>query len=182
ADAAGDPVGAARRDGQRLSDHRPRQRAARRPGAAASRRAERAAADRDADLHQSGPHGGRGDPGGDGVLLAGPRRALLPGAQRARSAAGAGAVLRVRRRGDRDEHPGRSDLSAARPPGGPMTTTENGTTKQQAEQVPVAVRPRALAWRRRRATVARFSRQYRTHRAGLFGLGALLLFALLALT
>lgn len=27
-----------------------------------------------------------------------------------------------------------------------MTTTENGTTKQQAEQVPVAVRPRALAW------------------------------------
>ncbi len=115
ADAAGDPVGAAGRDGQRLSDHRPRQGPARRPRPAASRGAERAAADRDADLHQSGPHGGRGDPGGDGVLLAGPRRAVLPGAERARSAAGAGAVPRVRRRGDRDEHRGRSDLSAARP-------------------------------------------------------------------
>ncbi|GAA0665995.1 ABC transporter permease [Streptomyces thermocarboxydovorans] len=63
-----------------------------------------------------------------------------------------------------------------------MTTTENGTTKERAEQVSVAVRPRALAWRRRRASAARFWRQYRTHRAGLFGLGALLLFALLALT
>ncbi|MCX4622722.1 MULTISPECIES: ABC transporter permease [Streptomyces] len=44
------------------------------------------------------------------------------------------------------------------------------------------VRSRSLARRRRRDSAARFWRQYRTHRAGLFGLGALLLFALPALT
>lgn len=48
------------------------------------------------------------------------------------------------------------------------------------EKVP-AVRPRAMAWQRRRASAARFWRQYRTHRAGLFGLATLALFALLAL-
>ncbi len=58
-------------------------------------------------------------------------------------------------------------------------TTGNGMTKEQG---PHAVRSRSLAWRRRRESAARFWRQYRTHRAGLFGLGALLLFALLALT
>ncbi|MBT3166177.1 ABC transporter permease [Streptomyces sp. Vc74B-19] len=42
--------------------------------------------------------------------------------------------------------------------------------------------PRAMAWQRRRASAARFWRQYRTHRAGLFGLGVLTLFVLLALT
>ncbi|MEU6812583.1 ABC transporter permease [Streptomyces sp. NPDC046831] len=42
--------------------------------------------------------------------------------------------------------------------------------------------PRALTWQRRRASVARFWRQYRTHRPGLFGLAALLLAALVALT
>ncbi|MEV7020031.1 ABC transporter permease [Streptomyces sp. NPDC093991] len=54
-------------------------------------------------------------------------------------------------------------------------TTENGTTKEQRV---LTARPRALARRRRRDSAARFWRQYRTHRAGLFGLGALLLFAL----
>ena len=43
------------------------------------------------------------------------------------------------------------------------------------------VRPRALVWRRRRASAARFWRRYRAHRAGLLGLATLALFALLAL-
>ncbi|MEU2773787.1 ABC transporter permease [Streptomyces sp. NPDC007162] len=46
----------------------------------------------------------------------------------------------------------------------------------------VAVGRRALVWRRRRASVVRFVREYRTHRAGLAGLAALVLFALVALT
>ncbi|MDF3302658.1 ABC transporter permease [Streptomyces tropicalis] len=45
-----------------------------------------------------------------------------------------------------------------------------------------ATGPRTLARQRRRASVARFWRQYRTHRAGLFGLAALVLCALAALT
>ncbi|MFV0133327.1 ABC transporter permease [Streptomyces sp. HMX87] len=44
-----------------------------------------------------------------------------------------------------------------------------------------AVSPRALARRRRRASAARFWRQYRTHRTGVFGLAVLTLFALAAL-
>ncbi|MCT7355933.1 ABC transporter permease [Streptomyces sp. 15-116A] len=61
-------------------------------------------------------------------------------------------------------------------------TTENGTTTpDQRKAVAVTVRPRALARQRRRRSAARFWREYRTHRAGVFGLGALLLFALLAL-
>ncbi|WP_420783430.1 ABC transporter permease [Streptomyces sp. LPB2020-019-1HS] len=42
--------------------------------------------------------------------------------------------------------------------------------------------PRALAWQRRRASVARFWAEYRGHRAGVVGLVALVLFALVALT
>ncbi|MFF2850527.1 ABC transporter permease [Streptomyces sp. NPDC058001] len=42
--------------------------------------------------------------------------------------------------------------------------------------------PRALAWQRRRHSVARFWQQYRTHRSGLIGLAALVAFALIALT
>ncbi|MFE4410645.1 ABC transporter permease [Streptomyces sp. NPDC056821] len=42
--------------------------------------------------------------------------------------------------------------------------------------------PSALARQRRRASVVRFWRQYRTHRAGLVGLAALVLCALVALT
>ncbi|TLS40242.1 ABC transporter permease [Streptomyces montanus] len=42
--------------------------------------------------------------------------------------------------------------------------------------------PRALARQRRRRSAARFWKQYRTHRAGLFGLAALALFGLIALT
>ncbi|WP_413759171.1 ABC transporter permease [Streptomyces sp. MMBL 11-3] len=48
--------------------------------------------------------------------------------------------------------------------------------------VPAEAGPRALARRRRRASAARFWARYRTHRSGLFGLGALALFALVALT
>ncbi|MDV5148726.1 ABC transporter permease [Streptomyces sp. SBC-4] len=40
----------------------------------------------------------------------------------------------------------------------------------------------SLVWQRRRASVARFWKQYRTHRAGLYGLAGLALIALLALT
>ncbi|MFE1262810.1 ABC transporter permease [Streptomyces albogriseolus] len=58
-------------------------------------------------------------------------------------------------------------------------TTGTGMTKEQGAS---PVRSGSLAWRRRRDSAARFWRQYRTHRAGLFGLGALLLFALPALT
>ncbi|GAA3054218.1 ABC transporter permease [Streptomyces glomeratus] len=42
--------------------------------------------------------------------------------------------------------------------------------------------PRALAWQRRRHSVARFWKQYRTRRAGLLGLATLVLFALVAVT
>ncbi|MFI6337367.1 ABC transporter permease [Streptomyces sp. NPDC050535] len=59
-------------------------------------------------------------------------------------------------------------------------TTESTAAEQAA---PVSVKsPRALARQRRRASVARFWKQYRTHRAGVLGLGALGLFALIALT
>ncbi|GAB2972713.1 ABC transporter permease [Streptomyces pseudoechinosporeus] len=47
---------------------------------------------------------------------------------------------------------------------------------------PATKSPRALARQRRRHSAARFWKQYRTHRAGLFGLAALVLFALIALT
>ncbi|MET8898546.1 ABC transporter permease [Streptomyces albogriseolus] len=58
-------------------------------------------------------------------------------------------------------------------------TTENGMPKEQGT---LGIPSCSLAGRRRRDAAARFWRQYRTHRAGLFGLAALLLFALLALT
>lgn len=48
------------------------------------------------------------------------------------------------------------------------------------EKMPAA-RPRGLAWQRRRASAARFWRQYRAHRAGVLGLATLVLFVLLAL-
>ncbi len=59
-----------------------------------------------------------------------------------------------------------------------MTTEKEGPGTERAAAVS---RPRALARRRRRASAVRFWRQYRGHRAGVFGLAALLLFALLAL-
>ncbi|MFI8933858.1 ABC transporter permease [Streptomyces sp. NPDC053474] len=43
-----------------------------------------------------------------------------------------------------------------------------------------APHPRALAWARRRHSAARFWREYRTHRAGLFGLAVLVLISLAA--
>jgi peptide/nickel transport system permease protein len=46
----------------------------------------------------------------------------------------------------------------------------------------VKVPPRRLAWQRRRQSAARFWQSYRAHGAGLLGLGALVLFALVALT
>ncbi|MDC0772850.1 ABC transporter permease [Streptomyces sp. HD] len=57
-------------------------------------------------------------------------------------------------------------------------TTETKSTAGEAR----AAGPRALARQRRRQSVVRFWKQYRTHRAGLVGLIALALFALLALT
>ncbi|GAA4070137.1 ABC transporter permease [Streptomyces shaanxiensis] len=57
-------------------------------------------------------------------------------------------------------------------------TTETGKDDAGAR----TAGPRALARQRRRQSVVRFWKQYRTHRAGLVGLIALALFALLALT
>ncbi|MFG2556640.1 ABC transporter permease [Streptomyces sp. NPDC048581] len=57
-------------------------------------------------------------------------------------------------------------------------TTETGKDDAGAR----AAGPRALARQRRRQSVVRFWKQYRTHRAGLVGLIALAVFALLALT
>lgn len=62
---------------------------------------------------------------------------------------------------------------------GPMTT--ESTAAEQA--VPAdAKSSRTLARQRRRNSAVRFWRQYRTHRAGVLGLAALTLFALIALT
>ncbi len=63
-----------------------------------------------------------------------------------------------------------------------MTTDTTTSTAPTGPQAPVPQSPRALAWRRRRHSAARFWRQYRAHRAGLVGLIALVLFAVLALT
>lgn len=62
---------------------------------------------------------------------------------------------------------------------GPMTTE---STAAETAAPATAKGPRALAWQRRRHSAARFWKQYRTHRAGVFGLAALGLFALIALT
>ncbi|MFF4350969.1 ABC transporter permease [Streptomyces sp. NPDC001530] len=59
-------------------------------------------------------------------------------------------------------------------------TTESTTAEKAAPAT--AKSPRALAWQRRRHSAARFWKRYRTHRAGVFGLAALTLFALIALT
>lgn len=69
-----------------------------------------------------------------------------------------------------------------------MTTTESDgpmTTESTAAEQTVtagAKSPRTLARQRRRNSAVRFWRQYRTHRAGVLGLAALTLFALIALT
>ncbi|MEU7584565.1 ABC transporter permease [Streptomyces sp. NPDC041068] len=56
-------------------------------------------------------------------------------------------------------------------------TTESAPTTPAA----TAKSARSLAWTRRRHSAARFWREYRTHRAGLFGLAALVLIALAAI-
>lgn len=58
--------------------------------------------------------------------------------------------------------------------------TTEATPQDQAQAAKTS--PRALARQRRRHSAARFWKQYRSHRAGLFGLTALVLFALIALT
>ncbi|MCX4979268.1 ABC transporter permease [Streptomyces sp. NBC_00620] len=64
-----------------------------------------------------------------------------------------------------------------------MTTTEsNGPVPTEAAPQVATASPRTLARQRRRASAARFWKQYRTHRAGVLGLAALGLFALVALT
>lgn len=69
-----------------------------------------------------------------------------------------------------------------------MTTTESDgpmTTESTAAEQAVtadAKSSRTLARQRRRNSAVRFWRQYRTHRAGVLGLAALTLFALIALT
>ncbi|MET7703431.1 ABC transporter permease [Streptomyces sp. NPDC005485] len=66
-----------------------------------------------------------------------------------------------------------------------MTTESTATEPTDVDKAPAptaARSPRALAWQRRRHSAARFWKQYRTHHAGVFGLAALALFALIALT
>ncbi|MGQ4384364.1 ABC transporter permease [Streptomyces sp. SAS_270] len=66
-----------------------------------------------------------------------------------------------------------------------MTTESTATEPTGVDKAPAptaARSPRALAWQRRRHSAARFWKQYRTHHAGVFGLAALALFALIALT
>ncbi|WP_439940593.1 ABC transporter permease [Streptomyces sp. BBFR115] len=65
-----------------------------------------------------------------------------------------------------------------------MTSAETAEAAEAAESAGTvaAPGPRALAWQRRRASAARFWREYRRHRAGVVGLAALMLFALVALT
>lgn len=66
-----------------------------------------------------------------------------------------------------------TESTAAEPTGGEPA----GVTAPAA-----AKGPRALARQRRRHSAARFWKQYRTHHTGVFGLAALALFALIALT
>ncbi|GHJ36376.1 ABC transporter permease [Streptomyces sp. TS71-3] len=61
-------------------------------------------------------------------------------------------------------------------------TTETTTTAPPDPAPPASRSPRALAWQRRRRSAARFWAQYRTHRAGIVGLAALVVFAVVALT
>lgn len=64
-----------------------------------------------------------------------------------------------------------------------MTTTEpDGPMTAEAPPRVAQPSPRTLAWQRRRRSAARFWKQYRTHRAGVLGLAALGLFALIAVT
>ncbi|MFE1802548.1 ABC transporter permease [Streptomyces sp. NPDC059517] len=64
-------------------------------------------------------------------------------------------------------------------PDEPVTARDEPPT---ASPAPAKAGPRALARQRRRASAVRFWQRYRTHRSGLFGLAALTLFALVALT
>jgi peptide/nickel transport system permease protein len=64
-----------------------------------------------------------------------------------------------------------------------MTTTEpDGPMTAEAPPRPARPSPRTLARQRRRRSAARFWKRYLTHRAGVLGLAALCLFALIALT
>ncbi|WP_329620892.1 ABC transporter permease [Streptomyces sp. NBC_01255] len=60
------------------------------------------------------------------------------------------------------------------------TPAETATETTAAKAPPSTTT--SLVWQRRKASVARFWKQYRTHRAGLYGLAGLALIALLALT
>ncbi|MCG7527998.1 ABC transporter permease [Streptomyces sp. OfavH-34-F] len=63
-----------------------------------------------------------------------------------------------------------------------MTTTDPLSTPTPAPAPPEPVRSaRALARARKRRSLARFWRAYRTHRGGMWGLGCLVVFALVAL-
>jgi peptide/nickel transport system permease protein len=78
-----------------------------------------------------------------------------------------------------------TESTAAGPSGPESTGTKSTGTDSPAvtkAAPPVVKSPRALAWERRRHSAARFWKQYRTHHAGVFGLAALVLFALIALT
>ncbi len=73
-------------------------------------------------------------------------------------------------------------MTAETTEGSESATGAEGTESPESPAKGAAPGPRALARRRRRATVARFWREYRRHRAGVFGLAALSLFVLVALS
>ncbi|MBV1938028.1 ABC transporter permease [Streptomyces sp. BV286] len=73
--------------------------------------------------------------------------------------------------------------SDATPPPAPSPAPPAAASPPSPGAAPAAkAGPRALARQRRRASAARFWQRYRTHGSGLFGLAALALFALIALT
>ncbi|MFD4634872.1 ABC transporter permease [Streptomyces sp. NPDC058284] len=59
-------------------------------------------------------------------------------------------------------------------------TTESAPTTPTAPAAPAAKSARSLAWTRRRHSLVRFWREYRAHKAGLFGLAVLVMIALAA--
>jgi peptide/nickel transport system permease protein len=64
-----------------------------------------------------------------------------------------------------------------------VTTTPEAAEAPSDELAPVVVEsPRAIAWTRRRVATARFIKQFRQHRAGLFGVGILMFFVIVAVT
>src|SRR5690606_38822009 len=139
----------ARRDGCRLSADREGERTAGRSRAQAPRRAERVAADDDADLPPVRHGRVRHRHGRGGVLVAGSRPADLRGATWSGPSGPAGGVRDPGRFGDRDESAGRSAVPGRRPAGACVVS--------------------APVWQRRRAAAVQVWQEFRGNTGGLVG-------------